>query len=145
MKSVPIMAENYSMVMLSIDKALKVESKEVLYKAGEILASESFKHVKASNLKEALSLITAFYADRGLGRLFVDGANKGVLLVRMYDCATCLAVKEDGKTHCWMDAGLIAGALKEMLQTDYVVIETKCRGTGSEYCEFMIARKRFRR
>jgi predicted hydrocarbon binding protein len=137
------MAENYSVRLLSISKVLKVESKEVLYKAGEKLASENFQQTKASDLKEALSVITEYCKHRELGNLVIDGASRGILLIRIYDCTTCVAAKNDGQTHCWIDAGFIAGALKKMLQTDYVVIETKCRGTGSEYCEFMIARKRF--
>lgn len=139
------MAENYSVRLLSISKVLKVESKEVLYKAGEKLASENFQRIKASDLQEALSMITEYYKHRELGNLVIDGVNRGILLVRMYDCTTCVAVKNDGQTHCWIDAGFIAGALKEMLQTDYAVIETRCRGTGSEYCEFMIAKKRLKR
>ena len=142
-KSISLMAENYSMRIQSIGKALKVESEEALYKAGEILASENFKQIKAPDLRGALSLVANFYADRELGKLTIDGATKGILLVRIYDCTTCIAAKRDGQTHCWIDAGFLAGALKETLQTDYVVIETKCRGTGSEYCEFMIARRRF--
>ncbi|MDH5770728.1 MAG: hypothetical protein OEZ25_05525 [Candidatus Bathyarchaeota archaeon] len=142
-KSISVMAENYSVRLLSISKVLKVESKEVLYKAGEKLASENFQRIKASDLEEALSMITEYYKHRELGNLVIDGANGGILLIRIYDCTTCVAVRNDGQTRCWIDAGFIAGTLKEMLQTDYVVIETKCRGTGSEYCEFMIARKRF--
>ena len=142
-KSISVMAENYSVRLMSISEVLKVESKEVLYNAGVNLASENFQQVRASDLNEALSMITEYYKRKELGNLAIDGANKGILLVRIYDCTTCVAAKNDGQTHCWIDAGFIAGALKEMLQIDYVVIETKCRGTGSEYCEFMIARKRF--
>jgi len=141
-KTLPLNSENYSVRMLSVSRLLKAASKEVLYKAGENSASEEFHGFVAKDLNGALSLIAEFYARRGLGRLVIDGAETGFLLVRNYDCATCSAAENDGQTYCWIDAGFIAGALRRMLNTDFVVIETKCHGTGSEHCEFLIAKSR---
>ena len=131
----------YSTRLLSINKVLKAEAKEVLYKAGLDLANTEFEGLKAEGISNALSLVADEYFRKGLGRLIMDGVNEKFLLVRNYECATCAAADNDGKTHCWLDAGFIAGALKQMLNEDYVVIETKCCGTGSEYCEFMIAKR----
>jgi hypothetical protein len=41
-----------------------------------------------------------------------------------------------------MDAGYIAGALETMLGKRFAVIETKCHGTGHEYCEFVVTEDR---
>ncbi len=141
-KTLSLSDENYSTRMLSVSRLLKAASKEVLYQAGENLASEEFQGSVAKDLNGALSLIAEFYTQQGLGRLVMNGAETGFLLVRNYDCATCSVAENDGQTYCWIDAGFIAGALRKMLGTDFVVIETKCRGTGSEYCEFLIAKSR---
>ncbi len=132
----------YSTRILSIIKVLKAESQQVLYDAGINLAFEEFQGIEAQDLSSALAQIADLYMNNSLGKLVMDGVGKNFLLVRNYDCATCVSAKNDGKTYCWLDAGFIAGALKQMLNEDYVVIETKCHGTGAEYCEFLIAKKR---
>jgi len=73
-KTLSLSDENYSTRMLSVSRLLKAASKEVLYQAGENLASEEFQGSVAKDLNGALSLIAEFYTQQGLGRLVMDGA-----------------------------------------------------------------------
>jgi hypothetical protein len=41
-----------------------------------------------------------------------------------------------------MDAGYIAGALETMLGKRFTVIETRCSGSGSDHCEFIVTEDR---
>jgi len=128
----------YSRRLTSVYKALH-EHKEVLYSAGKELAKEDFADTSTEDLKSALEKVAEAYRDNALGNLKIYSANANFLVVRIYDGATCAEVKRDGKTYCWFDAGYIAGALETILKKDFVVLETKCRGTGYDYCEFIIS------
>ncbi|MEM2851214.1 MAG: V4R domain-containing protein [Candidatus Bathyarchaeia archaeon] len=137
-RNLSLNVKEYSARILGICSWLQNERKEVLSSAGRLVAASEFNAVKAANLEEALTRIDAAYEHSGLGRLKIDGASKNKLIIRLYDCATCNTAKNDGHTYCWIDAGFIAGGLETMLHKGYDAIETKCRGTGYTYCEFII-------
>jgi len=76
-----------------------------------------------------------------MGILKFDGANSKLLIVKIYDCATCNEVEENGELHCWFDAGYIAGALKAMLRKNFVAFEVECKAARHECCKFIITLK----
>jgi predicted hydrocarbon binding protein len=90
------------------------------------------------NLKAALEKIAEAYISQSIGILKVDGANSKFLAVKIYNCATCSESENNGKLHCWFDAGYIAGALKAMLQKNFVALEVECKAAGHECCKFII-------
>jgi predicted hydrocarbon binding protein len=128
----------YSARILGICNWLQNERKEALSNAGRLVAAAEFGTITASSLEEALTQIDTLYKHSGLGHLKIDGAGKDHLVIHIHECATCTDAKNDGHTYCWIDAGFIAGGLETMLHKGYDVIETKCRGTGYDYCEFII-------
>lgn len=124
--------------MASICGCLLGAGKELLYRSGEALAEKEFAGSSSRDLKLALEKISEAYSSSSLGELRMDGAGSSFIIVAIHDCATCANVERDGRTYCWFDAGYIAGALKTMLQKDFIAVETKCRGTGHDHCEFIV-------
>jgi predicted hydrocarbon binding protein len=128
----------YSTRILAISKWLQNERKEALYNAGRLIAASEFHSVNKLSLEEALTQISAAYEHTGLGQLKIVEAGANRLILRLDNCATCINATNDGNTYCWIDAGFIAGGLENLLHEKYDVIETKCRGNGHDYCEFII-------
>ncbi|MBS7655702.1 hypothetical protein KEJ50_04285 [Candidatus Bathyarchaeota archaeon] len=132
----------YSRRIASISEAvLKLNKKEVLYYAGEKLALKDFAGTSLRSFKAALEKISEAYASQSIGMVKVDGANSKFLIVKVYNCATCSEAEKNGELHCWFDAGYIAGALKAMLQKDFVAFEVECKAAGHEWCKFIITLK----
>lgn len=47
---------------------------------------------------------------------------------------------ETGNPGCFFISGIIAGVLDALFGGHHNCLESKCIGTGSEYCEFIVAR-----
>ena len=57
--------------------------------------------------------------------------------IRFYDFFECKTVEEElGKSNSQWMRGAIAGAFKELFETEVKVEETKCIAKGDKYCEF---------
>jgi len=139
-----LVVNTYSTRILAISKWLQNERKETLYNAGRLIAASEFHSANEPSLEEALTQISAAYEHTGLGRLKIVEAGASRLILRLDNCATCIDAKNDGNTYCWIDAGFIAGSLENLLHERYDAVETKCRGTGHNYCEFRVIQSKWK-
>jgi len=92
------------------------------------------KQIKASSKNFALKELAKIWEDLRLGTIEIKGEN----LIRVKDCYQCGNMPNMGKTLCSTDAGIIAGVLDTICKQRYSVKETKCWGTGHDFCEFEI-------
>ncbi|MHA1398976.1 MAG: V4R domain-containing protein, partial [Candidatus Heimdallarchaeaceae archaeon] len=71
-----------------------------------------------------------------------DGEDEDEMYIRIYENAYAsgadLSEDGEGETLCDFTSGYIAGRLALILKDPPVVTETKCHGTGYNYCEFRI-------
>ncbi len=81
-----------------------------------------------------LKELAGIWKKLSLGTVEIVGENT----IRVKDCYQCGHMPDVGKTLCASDAGIIAGALDRVTGKKYSVRETKCWGTGYDFCEFNI-------
>jgi predicted hydrocarbon binding protein len=141
-KIISIGLRDYSKRMLSISSYLRAQAKETLYYSGKLLGTNEFVNENSKTLEDALTKVSDTYARFSEASLKVARLGSNFLTVELYGCPTCVEAKHDGLTYCWIDAGYIAGALEKMMGKRFAVIETKCRGTGYDYCEFVVTENR---
>lgn len=114
------------------------EVDEILYSLGYELGAEVMAgKVKGESLDEVVKGLAGYWKRTGLGEISVVGRNE-VLVLRIMECFDCMSMPNIGRTLCYFDAGIFAGALEKNLGEKYSVREVKCWGTGYEYCEFEI-------
>jgi predicted hydrocarbon binding protein len=141
-KSITIGLRDYSKRLLSISQYLQAQSKDTLYYSGKLLGTKDFADESSETLERALLKISDAYARFSEAVLKVGSLGSDFLMAELHGCPTCVVAEFDGHTYCWIDAGYIAGALETMLGKKFVVIETKCRGTGHDRCEFIVTEDR---
>ena len=141
-KNISLGLRDYSKRMLSINDYLQAQGKETLYYAGKLLGAKEFTNASSETLEHALTKISDTYTRFSESTLKVGRLGADFLAAELHNCPTCVEAECDGHAHCWMDAGYIAGALETMLSKRFAVIETKCRGTGHEFCEFVVTEDR---
>jgi predicted hydrocarbon binding protein len=101
------------------------------YKIGVNVVS---KQVKANIQKEVLEELAVLWGKLKLGTVEIVSENK----IKVTDCYQCGDMPDMGKPLCPSDAGIIAGVLDTVCGKRHSVIETKCWGTGYDFCEFEI-------
>jgi predicted hydrocarbon binding protein len=141
-KSITLSLRDYSKRMLSINRYLRAQGKETLYYSGKLLGSEDFSGENSETLEKALKRISEAYTRFSEAVLKVGRVGSDFLAAELHGCPTCVEAEQNGQTYCWIDAGYIAGALEAMLGKRFTVVETKCRGTGFDYCEFILTEDR---
>ncbi|TFF84632.1 hypothetical protein EU523_01480 [Candidatus Heimdallarchaeota archaeon] len=94
-------------------------------------------------IKQALTILNKFFhfgmnqtaKERWDVKIIEDGDD---LKLRFFECAISSGVPECGTTFCDFTAGYIAGRITILTNKDCIVNETKCHGTGYDFCEFQI-------
>lgn len=56
--------------------------------------------------------------------------------VRVYECIECAGLPNIGRPICFFEAGIIAGALSEILGCDVDAYERRCWTNGYSFCQF---------
>ncbi len=111
-----------------------IEMDKPFYDAGYYIGSNVIsRQITSSTLKGVLEELAELWKKLKLGRMKIS-QNK--IIVK--DCYQCKYMPEMGKPLCPSDAGIIAGVLDKTLGKKHVVRETKCWGTGYDFCEFEI-------
>ncbi|MEF9427465.1 MAG: hypothetical protein L0956_09995, partial [Candidatus Mariimomonas ferrooxydans] len=128
-----------SVVFLLLLKSSIIESgigfDRPMYNAGYNLGKNVFsKQVKSSGFDSVIGEIAGIWNELKLGKVEQTGKNT----IRVKDCYQCHKMPDVGKPLCPSDEGIIAGILDTVLMKPYSVKETKCWGTGHDFCEFEI-------
>lgn len=63
---------------------------------------------------------------------------RGEARIYLKDSFFAVAVGTTGKSECWIVAGMIAGAAKNILGKDHICVEEKCISKGDSHCEFYL-------
>ena len=102
-----------------------------------------------SSLKAATEIIMKYmthptnYLARGYSFVEVrEGEDEDEMFIRIYECAYAsganLSETNLNETLCDFQSGYLAGRLALILKDPPIVTETKCHGTGHNFCEFKI-------
>jgi predicted hydrocarbon binding protein len=102
-----------------------------------------------SSLKKATEIIMKYmthptnYLARGYSFVEVrDSEDEDEMFIRIYECAYAsganLSETNLNETLCDFQSGYLAGRLALILKDPPIVTETKCHGTGHNFCEFRI-------
>lgn len=112
-----------------------IEMDKPFYDTGYTIgANVVSKQIKDSKLEDVLKELADMWDKLKLGTIEFAGENK----IRVKDCYQCEHMPDVGKTLCPSDAGIIAGVLDKTIGRRHSVKETKCWGTGYNFCEFEI-------
>lgn len=103
----------------------------VYYQAGWRIG----RHLEVGHLEEIPAKIEAL----GVGNLKLHSVKEDAVIVKWYECLTCSHLPPVGESLCYLEAGLLAGALSRVLGRSVEVEETKCWGTGEKYCQMEAA------
>jgi len=95
----------------------------VLYWCGKELGYQ----LAPKSLPELLIL----FRELRIGKVKVVGNNPIVIRVEEW-------LPKVGRTLCWFEGGIIAGALEKILKKKCLAREISCAGLGDDYCEFEI-------
>jgi predicted hydrocarbon binding protein len=80
------------------------------------------------------------YSSMKIGSLeiFKYDKTKKEILLRIKESALCYDVPNVGKPVCYFEVGRIGGMIKEISKKTFLVYETRCRGLGDDFCEFLV-------
>ncbi len=107
------------------------------------------ENLPVASLKKATEILYKYlthptnYLTRGYSFVeIVDGEDEDEMFIRIHECAYAsganLTETNLNETLCDFQAGYIAGRLALILKDPPIVTETKCHGTGHNFCEFKI-------
>ncbi|GEA18637.1 MAG: hypothetical protein PWR22_2009 [Moorella sp. (in: firmicutes)] len=99
----------------------------VYYRAGYSIGSQ----LPVNDLEEIPDKISAL----GIGNLKLKSVKGGKITVKWNECFTCSYFPPVGQQLCYLEGGLLAGALNKLFKKRIEVEETKCWGTGEHYCQ----------
>lgn len=99
----------------------------VYYQAGWRIGTQ----LPMNDLEEIPAKIEAL----GVGNLKFHSIKENKIIVKWYECLTCSHLPSIGQPLCYLESGLLAGALYKVLEQPVDVEETKCWGTGDNHCE----------
>jgi len=114
----------------------------------DLLAKENAE-LPIESLKQATGIIKKYfthptnYLPRSHSFVEIDdGEDEEEMYIRIYECAYAaganLSETNLNETLCDFQAGYLAGRLALILKDSPIVTETKCHGTGHNFCEFRI-------
>lgn len=114
----------------------------------DLLASEKAA-LPVETLKDAINIMKRYlthptsYLPRGHSLVeVVEGEDEDEMFIRIWECAYAsganLSETNLNETLCDFQAGYLAGRLALILKDPPIVTETKCHGTGHNFCEFRI-------
>ncbi|MHA2357813.1 MAG: V4R domain-containing protein [Candidatus Heimdallarchaeaceae archaeon] len=114
----------------------------------DLLAGEEAE-LPIESLKQATGFIKKYltlptnYLSREYSKVEIeDGEDEDEMYIRIYECAYAsganLSETNLNEALCDFQAGYLAGRLALILKDPPIVTETKCHGTGHNYCEFRI-------
>lgn len=99
----------------------------VYYQAGYSIG----RQLPINDLEEIPDKISAL----GVGNLKLQSVKGDKITVKWHECFTCSQLPPVGQPLCYLEGGLLAGALNKLLRKRIEVEETKCWGTGEKYCQ----------
>ncbi|MEW6399924.1 MAG: sigma 54-interacting transcriptional regulator [Bacillota bacterium] len=74
----------------------------------------------------------------GMGRVeLVDGSPRPIVF-HWFDCLTCSGLPNVGRPLCYLEAGILAGAVQRACGRPVSVQETRCWGLGDTFCEMRV-------
>jgi transcriptional regulator with PAS, ATPase and Fis domain/predicted hydrocarbon binding protein len=74
----------------------------------------------------------------GMGRLELVGGPPHPIVFHWFDCLTCSGLPNIGRPLCYLEAGIIAGAVERACGEPVIVCETRCWGLGDTFCEMRV-------
>lgn len=74
----------------------------------------------------------------GMGRLELVGGPPHAAVFHWYDCLTCSGLPNLRRPLCYLEAGIIAGAVERACGRPVSVRETRCWGLGDTFCEMRV-------
>ncbi len=111
----------------------------IMYRIGQEIAKEVTEEmVDGDGIKDIFDGLAEIFEKLKIGILEYMGHKDGTVVIRIYECITCSGMPNIGKTVCYFEGGLMAGAYETVTAKPAFAIETKCWGTGYNYCEFNI-------
>jgi hypothetical protein len=113
----------------------------VLYELGYDVGKKVLPQwLRSHNVEELLREMSQFWDACGMGKIKVIETGEKVR-IRIFECYDCMDLPNIGETYCYLDAGIFAGIFDSAFKKPFVARETKCYGTGYEFCEFEIMKK----
>ncbi|MDN5327280.1 MAG: hypothetical protein PWP41_1976 [Moorella sp. (in: firmicutes)] len=99
----------------------------IYYRAGYSIG----RQLPVNDLEEIPDKISAL----GIGNLKLQSVKGDKITVKWNECFTCSHFSPVGQPVCFLEGGLLAGALNKLLRKRIEVEETKCWATGEHYCQ----------
>ncbi len=111
----------------------------IMYKIGQEIAREvSPEIIEGDDPEEVFNGLSKIFERLRIGLLELESWKSNNVRIRIYECVSCSGMPNIGKTVCYFEGGLMAGTYETITKRPALAIETKCWGTGYDYCEFDI-------
>lgn len=111
----------------------------IMFRIGQEIAREvSPEIVESGSNEDVFDGLAKIFEKLKIGILELEGCKEDEIKIRIYECVSCSGMPNIGKTVCYFEGGLMAGTYEIITKRPAFAIETKCWGTGYEYCEFDI-------
>jgi len=101
-----------------------------LYLAGKELGEE----LDVNSIEEFAMLLRRLK----IGIMKVLASSDDKIVVRVDECITCSGLPYTGKMICHFEGGIIAGALRKILNRPTKALQTKSHTSGFDHCEFHV-------
>lgn len=72
----------------------------------------------------------------GIGKVRIKMITDNKIIIQLYECFTCSDLDYLGKSICFFEAGILAGAVSSIEKRDMDAIEIRCNALGNSFCEF---------
>ena len=136
--------KRFPRMMYEFDRAFHARAREALALAPwyqrllmKLLMPKSMSEVRDMK-RFASRFIKTTHAATGIWEYLENASKKDEHYFRVHENASCWALRDVGARLAFPDLGSMAGILSsvEAEQREWNLLETKCVGTGSPYCEF---------
>lgn len=112
------------------EKEGKIVQEEIYYNTAKNFGSKL--HIESyESLREKME-------ELGIGQVRIVLISDEKIIIQLFECFTCGEMEYQGKSVCYFEGGILAGAISNICGQAMDAKETKCNALGDDYCEFVI-------
>lgn len=112
-------------------------AREITYRLGQEISRDiAPQMVEGDGIEDIFEGLATIFEKLKIGILELSEKKENRVKIRIYECVTCSGLSDIGKTFCYFEGGLMAGAYEAIKKKPTNAVEIKCWATGYEFCEF---------
>lgn len=126
----PVEASIRSVVASPVSPDAQASTDALYYSTGHRIGQE----LSVSTLEEIAGRLN----ELGMGHLELVSRSPDPVVFHWFDCLTCSGLPRVGRPLCYLEAGILSGAVERACRQPVRVRETRCWGLGDTFCEMQV-------